>query len=99
MATQNPIEQEGTYPLPEAQLDRFFFKLLVGYSTREELSEILDRTTTGTSADVEPVLDGPTILAAPGTRALASSSPRTCRTTPCVSCSPRTRRASSPRPS
>ena len=39
MATQNPIEQEGTYPLPEAQLDRFFFKLLVGYSTRDELSD------------------------------------------------------------
>ena len=38
MATQNPIEQEGTYPLPEAQLDRFFFKLVVGYSTREELT-------------------------------------------------------------
>ena len=46
MATQNPIEQEGTYPLPEAQLDRFFFKLLVNYSTREELATILDRTTT-----------------------------------------------------
>src|SRR5947208_2104263 len=40
MATQNPIEQEGTYPLPEAQLDRFFFKLLVGYSNREELHTI-----------------------------------------------------------
>ncbi|HJU39382.1 MAG TPA: AAA family ATPase, partial [Tahibacter sp.] len=38
MATQNPIEQEGTYPLPEAQLDRFFFKLVVGYSSREELN-------------------------------------------------------------
>src|SRR5712692_9198439 len=47
MATQNPIEQEGTYPLPEAQLDRFLFKLVVGYSTREELTTILDRTTTG----------------------------------------------------
>ena len=47
MATQNPIEQEGTYPLPEAQLDRFFFKLVVGYSTREELSTIIDRTTRG----------------------------------------------------
>jgi MoxR-like ATPase len=45
LATQNPIEQEGTYPLPEAQLDRFFFKLLVPYSNREELSAILDRTT------------------------------------------------------
>ena len=45
MATQNPIEQEGTYPLPEAQLDRFFFKLLVGYTSRDELGEILNRTT------------------------------------------------------
>jgi MoxR-like ATPase len=63
MATQNPIEQEGTYPLPEAQLDRFFFKLLVGYSSREELATILDRTTTGAEARIEPVLDGPGILA------------------------------------
>src|SRR6516162_8121001 len=45
MATQNPLEQEGTYPLPEAQLDRFFFKLLVNYSTRDEMAFILDRTT------------------------------------------------------
>ena len=63
LATQNPIEQEGTYPLPEAQLDRFFFKLLVGYSSREELAEILNRTTTGEQADIEAVLDGPKILA------------------------------------
>ncbi len=63
MATQNPVEQEGTYPLPEAQLDRFFFKLLVGYSTRSELSEILDRTTTGHEATIERVLDGPGIVA------------------------------------
>ncbi|MDG2022160.1 MAG: AAA family ATPase [Phycisphaerales bacterium] len=62
MATQNPVEQEGTYPLPEAQLDRFFFKLQVGYSTREELSEILDRTTTGYEASIESVLDAPTIV-------------------------------------
>ena len=47
MATQNPIEQEGTYPLPEAQLDRFFFKLVVGYSSREELNTIIERTTKG----------------------------------------------------
>jgi MoxR-like ATPase len=45
LATQNPIEQEGTYPLPEAQLDRFFFKLTVPFTTREELNLILDRTT------------------------------------------------------
>src|ERR687888_212387 len=47
LATQNPIEQEGTYPLPEAQLDRFMFKLLVNYSSRDELRTILDRTTKG----------------------------------------------------
>jgi MoxR-like ATPase len=64
MATQNPIEQEGTYPLPEAQLDRFFFKLVVGYSTREELSVILDRTTTGESPKIERVLDADGILRA-----------------------------------
>ena len=62
MATQNPIEQEGTYPLPEAQLDRFFFKLEVGYSTREQLAEILDRTTTGYKADISSVLDGSRII-------------------------------------
>ncbi|TVQ31675.1 MAG: AAA family ATPase [Phycisphaeraceae bacterium] len=63
MATQNPIEQEGTYPLPEAQLDRFFFKLVVGYSSREDLWEILKRTTAATEPEISSVLDGPTILA------------------------------------
>ncbi len=62
MATQNPLEQEGTYPLPEAQLDRFFFKLVVNYSNRVELAEILERTATGKSPKVLPVLDGPRIL-------------------------------------
>jgi MoxR-like ATPase len=62
MATQNPIEQEGTYPLPEAQLDRFFFKLAVNYSTREELSVIIDRTTTGDWPQPAKVMDGDTIL-------------------------------------
>src|SRR5438445_2471628 len=56
MATQNPLEQEGTYPLPEAQLDRFFFKLLVQYSGRDELRSILDRTTTGYKANLQPVI-------------------------------------------
>ncbi len=64
MATQNPIEQEGTYPLPEAQLDRFIFKLVVGYSSREELTEIVQRTTTGYAADIQPVLDGEAIVQA-----------------------------------
>ncbi len=63
MATQNPIEQEGTYPLPEAQLDRFFFKLVVGYSDREELKTILDRTTSGFKPDIKPVLSGEQIIA------------------------------------
>jgi MoxR-like ATPase len=63
MATQNPIEQEGTYPLPEAQLDRFFFKLLVEGSSRAELSEILTRTTSAQSTDVRAVLDSDTLLA------------------------------------
>jgi len=62
MATQNPIEQEGTYPLPEAQLDRFLLKLVVGYSTRDELSTILDRTTRGERPQAEKVLDGETLL-------------------------------------
>jgi MoxR-like ATPase len=62
MATQNPIEQEGTYPLPEAQLDRFLFKLVVGYSSREELNTILDRTTTGGLPHAEKVIDGETLV-------------------------------------
>lgn len=62
MATQNPIEQEGTYPLPEAQLDRFFYKLIVGYSSREELCEILERTTAADHAEIQPVLDTDAIL-------------------------------------
>src|SRR5215469_8735506 len=62
MATQNPIEQEGTYPLPEAQLDRFLFKLVVGYSSREELRTILDRTTRGAAPHAEKVIDGDTLI-------------------------------------
>ncbi len=58
MATQNPIEQEGTYPLPEAQLDRFFFKLLVNYSGRQEMATIIDRTTRGEWPTPEKVVDG-----------------------------------------
>src|SRR6266403_3506048 len=58
MATQNPIEQEGTYPLPEAQLDRFFFKLIVNYSGREEMATILDRTTRNEWPQAEKVMSG-----------------------------------------
>jgi MoxR-like ATPase len=62
LATQNPIEQEGTYPLPEAQLDRFFFKLLVEYPSRDELNAVLARTTGGAEAAAERVLDGRRIV-------------------------------------
>jgi MoxR-like ATPase len=58
MATQNPLEQEGTYPLPEAQLDRFFFKLLVNYSGRQEMAAILDRTTRQEWPQALRVMDG-----------------------------------------
>src|SRR5204863_3563932 len=62
MATQNPIDQEGTYPLPEAQLDRFFFKIIVGYPSAEELTEVLTRTTAGERAGVEKVLTREALL-------------------------------------
>ncbi|MFH1784328.1 MAG: MoxR family ATPase [bacterium] len=57
LATQNPIEQEGTYPLPEAQLDRFFFNILIGYPEREEEKEIVRKTTGSFQAKVEKVLN------------------------------------------
>ena len=63
LATQNPIEMEGTYPLPEAQLDRFLFKLLVSFSSVEELRVILDRTTESATVKIQNVLDGVKILA------------------------------------
>jgi MoxR-like ATPase len=62
MATQNPIEMEGTYPLPEAQLDRFFFKLKVTYPGEAAMHEILDRTTRETDPTVTRVVDGPEIM-------------------------------------
>jgi MoxR-like ATPase len=62
MATQNPLEMEGTYPLPEAQLDRFLFKLRVPFPGRQELHEILDRTTREPGGPVRSVLNGPQIL-------------------------------------
>ena len=62
MATQNPIEMEGTYPLPEAQIDRFFFKLLLEYPSREELGRIADLTTSPPSAALNRVLDAQEIL-------------------------------------
>ena len=62
MATQNPIEQEGTYPLPEAQVDRFMLKVVVGYPERSEEREIIDRMTSGSPPDVRPVVDSQYIL-------------------------------------
>jgi MoxR-like ATPase len=63
LATQNPLESEGTYPLPEAQLDRFFFKLHVPFPNREELNEILERTTGNVSPKVTPVMSKERIVA------------------------------------
>src|SRR5713226_1990395 len=62
LATQNPIEMEGTYPLPEAQLDRFLFKLLLQYPSRDELARIADLTTAGPPAALREVLDASGIL-------------------------------------
>jgi len=62
LATQNPIEQEGTYPLPEAQLDRFIVKLLVNYPTEEDYSEIMHRTTEDAMPTVAPVATGEDVV-------------------------------------
>ena len=64
LATQNPIEQEGTYPLPEAQVDRFMFKVIVDYPQRSEEREIIERTTAGPPLDVQPVVDSQYIATA-----------------------------------
>ncbi len=63
LATQNPIEMEGTYPLPEAQIDRFFFKLTIQFPKKEELGLILEKTTGEIEAELQTILDGPAILA------------------------------------
>ncbi|TAK24110.1 MAG: AAA family ATPase [Chloroflexota bacterium] len=63
LATQNPIEMEGTYPLPEAQLDRFFFKLNVGFPGEDDLVEIATRTTSGETRSATPVADGEAVVA------------------------------------
>lgn len=62
LATQNPIEQEGTYPLPEAQLDRFLFKLNVDFPNLQELKEIMDLTLTNNKVQIDAVLEGDEIL-------------------------------------
>ena len=61
LATQNPIEQEGTYPLPEAQRDRFLFQVIVDYPSREEERKIIEQTTSTFESKLEPVIDGPTL--------------------------------------
>ena len=62
LATQNPIEQEGTYPLPEAQRDRFIFQVLVEYPSREEERDIIKQTTSTFESKLKPMIDGPTLL-------------------------------------
>ncbi|NLX69933.1 MAG: AAA domain-containing protein [Clostridiales bacterium] len=62
LATQNPIEQEGTYPLPEAQLDRFLFKILVDFPSLDELHDIVDMTTSGNEVHAQRVADGQIIM-------------------------------------
>jgi MoxR-like ATPase len=64
LATQNPIEQEGTYPLPEAQTDRFLLKLRVGYPNKEEEKQIVDRMTTGVEPTASPVVEPAAIVRA-----------------------------------
>ena len=63
LATQNPVEQEGTYPLPEAQVDRFMLKIKVGYPTREEELEVMTKVAYGAKQDIEPVLHAEDIFA------------------------------------
>ncbi len=62
LATQNPIEQEGTYPLPEAQLDRFMFNIIVGYPSRREEIDIMKRTTSNRKVELEAMLSGEQIM-------------------------------------
>src|SRR5437016_2611227 len=63
LATQNPIEMEGTYPLPEAQLDRFLFKIMVSFSSLDELRRILERTTDKSEVKLDAIIDGPRVIA------------------------------------
>ncbi len=62
LATQNPLEMEGTYPLPEAQLDRFMFKIMVSFSSLDELRRILERTTDKQSVQIDKIIDGAKVL-------------------------------------
>jgi MoxR-like ATPase len=62
LATQNPLEQEGTYPLPEAQLDRFMLKIMVGFPGEDDLMQIIERTTTASDPQAQKCLGGPRLL-------------------------------------
>jgi MoxR-like ATPase len=62
LATQNPLEMEGTYPLPEAQLDRFLFKIMVSFSSLDELRKILERTTDKQDIRIDKIIDGAKVL-------------------------------------
>ena len=64
MATQNPIEQEGTYPLPEAQVDRFMLKVIIGYPKKEEEKLIIRQNISGRKIDIKPVLQPSEIIEA-----------------------------------
>ena len=88
LATQNPIEQEGTYPLPEAQLDRFMFELRVGYPSRDEEETIVEATTADSTETITPVLTADDVLGLqhlvrriPAPRALVSAAVRLVRMT------------------
>ena len=81
LATQNPLEMEGTYPLPEAQLDRFFFKLDVPFPSRDELHAILDRTTTQQRPEARSVVVARKTFSTCRRWCDACRSPSTCRTT------------------
>ena len=74
LATQNPLEMEGTYPLPEAQMDRFFFQLLVPYPAESEFARILELTTSGQRPEITPVMGGEDLLKM---RAIAAALPAT----------------------
>ncbi|HPU26871.1 MAG TPA: MoxR family ATPase, partial [Phycisphaerae bacterium] len=85
VATQNPIEQEGTYPLPEAQLDRFMMEIRIGYPSPQQEEEIVLRTTSGTPPMPEPVFDRAAflelrdlVLAVPAPRSVAAYTVRLC---------------------
>ena len=80
LATQNPIEQEGTYPLAEAQVDRFLLKLVIGYPSRRKSAQILDRMLVESPSDVRPVLDPDRIVALQRAADASTSTPRSATT-------------------